>query len=254
MSFELKDTNSIWVGIFVNLEDVISTANVLNATKSPAFETRKWLIRQSEMLNSAKVGIASRHSTLPVLSAVLKSEREIKIYDLGGGSGWVYQYMKAIGCGPINYINQELSVTVKEFQEHFEFDSRVVFTEIPMELNDIDILYSNSVIQYFENLNNLFSLISKIKPTYILLDDVQVSNGTDFFSLQRYYDKFIPTKFYDVSKIVVEMERIGYKLLLKSDYPAIFSDHMMPTISERNESALDRDAPLVLLFADYSVD
>jgi hypothetical protein len=50
------------------------------------------------------------------------------------------------------------------------------------QLNEIDVLYSNSVIQYLKSLDSFFNLIDKAKPNIILIDDVQISTSNDFIS------------------------------------------------------------------------
>ena len=111
-----------------------------------------------------------------------------------------------------------------------------------------DILYSNSTIQYFEDFSDFLTLTKGLTPQYILLDDVQTSTENDFFSLQRYYSTFIVTKFYDIEKLVIEIEQIDYRLLLDISYSATFSSAMKPYIANRLVSDPDRDLPRSLLF------
>ena len=105
MRLNSNDSNSIWVGTFADANQASSAAMELNPKNGTAFATKKWLARQREMLLSAKNGINSRNSNLPILCALFERENNLSVYDLGEGSGWIYEYLKHSLKRPLSYLN-----------------------------------------------------------------------------------------------------------------------------------------------------
>ena len=98
-----------------------------------------------------------------------------------------------------------------------------------------DILYSNSVLQYFEDHSAFSKLVSYLSPKYILLDDFQTSTGEAFYTLQNYYGTRIPYYFSNLVDILKTCGDLGYELLVNYDY----ASPIAPTIETQLESTGD---------------
>lgn len=112
----------------------------------------------------------------------------------------------------------------------------------------MDILYSNSVIQYLPNINLFANLIDRFKPKYVILDDVQISTKRDFFSLQRFYGSFIVSCFYNLNNLVASLGQYQYELFDVKNYPYVVSNKMAYRIEGRTFRDSNLANPLTLIF------
>lgn len=243
------DANSIWVGSFRNQSEATEFAKAENLTDKNVFDSTRWIARQLEMLQAVRNGSMPRFSNLPFLISLMFNSKNVRVVDIGGGSAWIYEYLMTMGQQPSKYTNLELQETCNEFAKYFVAEDKVEFMSSFEKLNQAyDILYSNSVIQYFQTLDEFFGLIDRTNPKFILLDDVQTSEGDDFWSLQRYYDSFILTKFYSVSNLIRDVKLLGYELTSQIHYPAAFSNSMDPSIGGRRQTDPNKSQPVSLFF------
>ena len=83
-----------------------------------------------------------------------------------------------------------------------------------------DILYSNSVLQYFQDDSTLTKLVSFLSPEYILLDDFITSLGETFYSLQNYHGVDVPYRFSSLIDMQRACTELGYELIVNSGYPS----------------------------------
>lgn len=91
-------------------------------------------------------------------------------------------------------------------------------------LNSVDVLYSNSTLQYFPDNDFLLNLISRCSPTWILMDDFQAALAGQFFTMQHYYGSEIPCRFIDVAITIREIEDLGYMLKGNWEYRSEIGD------------------------------
>ncbi len=103
------------------------------------------------------------------------------------------------------------------------FNEKISFATVDgLEMNNLientDILYLNSVMQYFENLEYFNVAVDSCSPEYILIDDLVVSPGEEFFSLQEYYGNKIPYRFSDINEIKSSLSERGYTELVNIQY------------------------------------
>ena len=241
-----SNKTNIWFGVY---NDIDSAQEYLASVhkKLDNFNSDRWLVRQKEFLKLSENKVYPRPTSLPSFVHALESGC---ILDFGGGSGWVQSFIPK-SC---SYFNYELPHCVQYFSELNQKKNKYFIKELDInQLNKIDVLYSNSVIQYLSSLDSFISLINKFKPSTILIDDVQISTSSDFISLQKYYGKYIITKFYSLDKLISLFGENSYELVRKVKYKSKFPKNMKPRISNRKKRDPDRSAPLNLLFkrSDY---
>lgn len=148
---------------------------------------------------------------------------------MGGGSGWVFATLG-------DYIKDKIeNYQVIENEEMCEFfatkfsNEKISFSTVDsLEKNHLfdntDILYLNSVMQYFENLEYFNVVVDSYSPEYILIDDLVVSPTDEFFSLQEYYGEKIPYRFSDINEVKSSLSERGYTELVNTTY-GINIDH-----------------------------
>jgi len=245
---------SIWNGVFGTWKDAEIAAFAKSDDRVRAFDTARWIERQSAMLASARSGVSPRHTNLPLLIA---STGARSIFDLGGGSGWTFEIASRNTNVQISeYVIGEQESTVDAFTSSFNHDNRLQFVvseEISSErLSVADVLYSNSVLQYFPDNEFFVDLISMCAPKWILLDDFQTALGGEFFSTQHYYGIEIPCRFLDLQSWRDEMWRLGFTLAGKLEYPAAIGGHLEPSLGNSSGSERVIGAPCSLLFRKTS--
>ena len=99
-------------------------------------------------------------------------------------------------------------------------------------INDLipqsDLLYCNSVLQYFSSNVEFISLIKKVMPEYIFLEDLVATSDDDFFSVQNYYHTGIPYRFIGLTNLLNEFSEQGYQEIFRSPYPSIIEGVIKP--------------------------
>jgi len=175
------------------------------------------------------------------------------VVDLGGGSGWTFELVSQSNTAALEeYTVVEQQTSVDAFTPSFIKDDRVQFVVTEKisddQLHSVDLLYSNSALQYFPDNGFLAQLVSACTPDWILLDDIQIALGGEFFSMQHYYGAEIPCRFSDVTSMVEEIRNLGYALKGNWEYPASIGGVLEPTLGGRVDTKHDIGTPRSLLF------
>jgi putative methyltransferase (TIGR04325 family) len=206
--------------------------------------------RQESMLTAAKSGVSPRFTNLPLLAGVIGAQ---SVVDIGGGSGWTFElvsHSNTVALEKYTVIEQQTSADA--FAPSFIIDDRVQFVateKISVEqLDSVDLLYSNSALQYFPDSGFLTQLVATCTPDWILLDDIQTALGGEFFSMQNYYGSEIPCRFCDVNSMVEEIQNLGYALKGNWEYPATIGGVLEPTLGGRLDTQHHIGTPRSLLF------
>ena len=159
-----------------------------------------------------------RPSNLAHLCAVLRPK---SVLDFGGSTGWCWDLLK-------NSIETEF-ITRYQVIEHpavidfvktrkFHTDKKILYTGAG-EAQKSDLLYANSVLQYFQDNIAFIELVQRSRPRYILLDDLVVNRrAEDYFGLQEYYGDKIPYRFIGLAPFIESMKAIGFEVLCETAY------------------------------------
>ncbi len=241
---------SIWNGVFNSWDEAASAAVSESEDAPQAFDTTRWMDRQESMLTSARSGVSPRFTNLPILIGLSGAR---SVVDLGGGSGWTFELVSHSNTMAIQkYVIVEQQTSVDAFAARFTGDDRVQFfaseTVFDDRLDSVDVLYSNSALQYFPDNRFLTKLIVMCTPKWILLDDIQTAIGGEFFSMQHYYGAEIPCRFCDVKNTVKELQQMGYTLKGNWEYPATIGGPWEHSPSRRSDTLHDIGSSRSLLF------
>lgn len=212
--------NPIFEFRFKDFSSANSIAQEMNTAANLAFQSETWLTRQNEILMEALRGNFKRLTHLPFIASTLDIK---KIIDFGGGSGWVFATLgDPIKDRIEKYQVIENNEMCKFFATKFSNEKISFSTVDSIKKNHLfdntDILYLNSVMQYFENQEYFNLVVDSYSPEYILIDDLVVSPAEEFFSLQEYYGNKIPYRFSDINEIRSSLSERRYTELVNIQY------------------------------------
>lgn len=225
----------IWEGPYLSWAKACEVAqNYKPAEFGGPFTSSRWLERvRNQLLDYRKeyeafgIALPPRQSNLPAITALVKPK---KIVDLGGSSGWTYEYLKYSGLESAidSYMIVENADIVQLMSSSGLHDSKVKFCTFEDKIQVCDILYCNSVLPYFETNFEFLRLVDQCDPEYILLDDLLARDGNDFFAIQRYYEQAMPHRFIGLDSLLNNLLSIGYELAYKVPCASLIMNKLMP--------------------------
>ena len=239
--------NYIWQFRFENYHEAQSLKDQFNLSMQRSllggFDSTEWHAKQLAMLEVAM------DSKLPRQSAItefLMGEKFENLIDLGGGPGWIWAYlMKTNQAENLHYFNIELDSSRRAFDYVTKELPRMKFVDLK-DLSKLkkskNLLYANSVLQYFESNSELLKIIEILAPRRIVLDDIAGSED-DFYSLQNYYGYLQINRFVDVKKTIEDITSLGYSVMTMRPYDKNFSTNMVPRIWLGQSVNSDCEAP-----------
>jgi putative methyltransferase (TIGR04325 family) len=208
----------IFQGKFESFDTALIAQKYLNT--NDAFCSERWKSRQQLFLDMSREGISPRHSSL--LRFLEENEQIETILDIGGGSGWIFNLLRAKNQRPLTYVNLEIREICNEFSKEFNDVKFVHFVdswESIFNLKEISLVYSNSTLQYIPN-ETFFDNFKKInQPEYFVLDDFIATNSESYWTLQNYYGNFIPYCFRNLIEFNQNLLEQGYSVISVEDYP-----------------------------------
>ena len=239
--------------IFVHqipLDEYIQTLEENSSSISSGFAQKNWLQKQLSWFQKAEEGSCPRHSNLIEFCKV--QPHSLNIIELGGGSGWLYQYMTSLEFDIASWINIELSSIAKQFGHLIKSDNYSITSQMVNYLDENSnvnkIFYSNSVLQYEINLAKIFQYLQNCNFDFILLDDFIWTPGKSFVSFQKFYDNQIPYLFRNINEFVHEIQKIGYELIESYPYEVSFSPGWNWAIDSELEGGLHLEKSITLIF------
>ena len=208
----------VWDGIYTRWDDAVRAAE---DGGEAVFDSDGWLRKVVVQLQDYRERIAvhgvtlpPRPSNLPIVGALIEPTT---IVDLGGSSGWSWDYLRSAvpHCRVERYDIIETQNIVDHFEHSEHHQPPVRYHTTTTALESCDLLYTNSVLQYFPSNDGLLEIVQALLPKYILLDDLFADENPEFYSVQNYYGKKIPCRFMNFSKLDQDLEHRGYSLVAK---------------------------------------
>lgn len=218
----------VWRGPYDSWGDAEAAA----ALDSPArpgslFDSWEWLTRQATFRESIREGnfasgseVSTRNSSLPLLAQGVES---LRIVDLGGGSGWVFDLLRKSGVS----IDEYAVIDRPEVCAYFlacEDGPRTFVTfddwrELVREHRSWDVVYCNSALQYARSSELLVDIVRQFQPRWVLLDDTLVTRlAQDTFAVQVNSDKSEAVRFLSVAGLVRDLLPCGFHLVWRSPF------------------------------------
>ena len=212
---------SIWEGAFLKIEDITTGGNV-TISALDNYDSQQWLEKEKNSIlsyrkkYSGQIGknYPPKNSNLPLLFSIINPKR---ILDYGGSNGWVFEFLKTSVIGKPNNAISEYFIYELEKSCHFfsKFHSYPVkYVSSSKHLEKVDLLYSNSTLQYILEDDEWIDVVKASDPEWILLDDfICHPNEDDYFTMQIYKGKKIVVKFRSIDKFKDSLSKIGYEII-----------------------------------------
>lgn len=212
---------NVWDGIYGSFAD---------APKSgPGFAGPIWRDRSLQAAQDAVVALGAgepldyalrqRNAVLPIAAATMLSAQEnLRILDFGGGLGTSYLVLRQAvpaALDRIDYTISEVESICDAGRALFGTQRGLVFRADLPDSPGFDLVHAASVLQYIERWRDVIARLADLKPALLSLADIFAGSFQSFVSLQTYYDSRIPHWFLNEDAFVGEVERHGYRLLLR---------------------------------------
>jgi putative methyltransferase (TIGR04325 family) len=213
----------IWKGVYKKYQDVPQAGNSYYA-ENLARETAEYtksLLNSLRTQRSLPYHINDENTYLPVVAAmILDKKKKVSVLDLGGGMG--VGFISLLSCigevKPLEYLIIETPAMSKLGEELFRGDTRIRFlTEFPPSLADLDIVYINSALQYFETYRETLKKLSAYGPEYFLFVKFSAGEIPTYATSQKNLRGTTSAYwFFNVEEIIQCMLSLGYALKYKS--------------------------------------
>jgi putative methyltransferase (TIGR04325 family) len=220
----------VWNGPYKTWDEACAAA----PDRGDAFLSTRWMERIVQQLQEFRSACATDGTALPPrpcnLPLVCALTRSTSIVDFGGSSGWCYDYLDRTlqNTAISSYVIVEIEHIVKHMKGATLHGQPVMYKTIADTLPQCDLLYCNSVLQYFESNAEFLGLIGKVRPRYILLDDLLAKGDDDFFATQNYYHTAIPHRFLGLRRLLSDAAGAGYVPLLSTPFASPILGAMRP--------------------------
>lgn len=211
----------IWEGVYPTWQAASAAAE---ARGVEGLGGERWFRRITQQISDYRdelqrygVAMPPRPSSLPLVCGMTNASAVI---DFGGSSGWCWDYLQNTFPGNTvsSYVVVESEAVVNYMTGAAIHGPAVSYQTLDDRLDPCDLLYCNSVLQYFESNVPLCSLAERTRPQFILLEDLVAKGDEDFFSVQSYGDAVIPYRFLGLRKLLRDLFRAGYTEMVAYPY------------------------------------
>lgn len=211
----------IWKDIYPTWDEACKAAK---AVGGEGLGGERWFQRITQQITDYRdeyrqygTAMPPRPSNLPLVCAMTNPGA---IVDFGGSSGWCWDYLQSTlpKHKVSSYVVVETDEVVNYMKKSGIHNAPVNYLSLNDPFDPCDLLYCNSVLQYFGSNAPLLLLIERTTPQFILLEDLVVKGEDDFFTVQSFRSSAIPYRFLGLHKLLRELSHSGYIELVQYPY------------------------------------
>lgn len=210
----------IWQGDFATWDDACRAGS----TTDESFANDRWLSRMTQQLTDYRIerdttgtAVPPRPTNLPWLCGLSRCRT---ILDFGGAAGWTWEVVRASvpSASVDDYIILETPPVVAHMRRLGLHGPPVRYESEGTRVGTVDVVYCNSVLQYFGSNADLLALLRRAQPRYVLLDDVLATDDTDAFTHQVYYEHLVPHRFLGLQVLLSDLATAGFRCLVRTPH------------------------------------
>lgn len=225
----------VWKGVHKDFSAAVRDAGSIQST---AFSTQSWLQRQAKLVESSSIntqtGLIEGPRPTSLLQVLAAADTDL-IIDFGGGSGWVYSFLKRFGLHPRRYIVVDLPEVVEYFLlnptegvEYYSFGQQIP----KIEAYSNRVMYSNSALQYSADSQLLLQYLKIYCPKILVMDEVLWSTvQSDWFTVQINMERPAAVRFISVRNLMDQIRDAGLILISSSRFGTSHRDYIFPSMT-----------------------
>jgi putative methyltransferase (TIGR04325 family) len=226
----------IWEGVFSSFAET--------GADNSAFQGHVWTKKLTERAARAKAlsgGAAAvarvtetRDYALPFIAATMaRRDAALRILDFGGGVATsFFPLVQMLSADqPLVFVVVENETVCELGRTLLLGEARVRFeSQMPAD-ERFDIVHCGSSIEYIDDWTGMLGRLSEYRPTYLIFVNLPAADNKTFVSTQYYYGSRIPMRFWNFHDFVLQVEKLRYELVLKSQFRGYWRDTYpeMPT-------------------------
>jgi putative methyltransferase (TIGR04325 family) len=218
--------DQIWDGVYNDFKEVPVAGDGFSGEKWEKNSHTKLLelLDQADSDSAIPPVVSYYSSLLPMLAGLLSGQdRKVKILDLGGSLGFTYVPVinGVVRDQQIDYHVIDLERICELGSRIFKDDHRIHFqSSLPDDIPDLDIVHTNSSMQYIEDWRGMLAKLARYSPRYFLFDNLWAGDIPTYATAQNYYGSTIPCWFFNIEDVFDTMSTVGFELLFKATYVA----------------------------------
>jgi len=229
-------TGPAWEGVFETFADAKAEATV--------FEGSVWLDKIVDRAQGAlarrtggavpPVAVTTDYALPFIAAAAAERGRKLRVLDFGGGMATSYVPLRAMlpREQAMEFVVLENDAIAAKGAELFAGDEGVRFvTKLPAPPERFDVVHFGSSLHYVDDYRGVLRAVAALEPEYLLFADLTAGDNRTFVTAQRFHDRRIPVRFWNIDELVAEITALGFDLLLKARYRGYYlaADAELPT-------------------------
>jgi len=221
----------IWQGVYDSFEKVPDVQTVFGPQLIDQMaQNTEWILKEIDAGKTPFCG----HEALGVLaSTLLLKQNEISIVDFGGGlgTGFLQLLCSLPKNTKIRYsIIDEEKMCEKGRSLFCGWSNLEFFNELTENhINNTDIIYINSVLQYIENYTSVLQKLVALKADFILFDRLAAGDNPHFVSRQlNAPGQALPYMFLYIAEFRSMLSQYGYRVICDQTTSRQYNQDSLP--------------------------
>ena len=211
----------IWDGIFEDFDQTKGEGDV--------FQGSVWLEKQINHAQLAidqtlseetisKLAITAEYALPVIAAAIANPKKKLRILDFGGGLGSSFLPLKAMlpVNQPLDFFVVENETMCEEGKILFKNEEQLTFIDHLPAGKEFDIIHAGSSFHYVDDWIGQLQQFVKMSPQYIIFADLPAGDIKTFVTIQNYYGRKVPVRFWNIGEFIAAMENLGYELAMRS--------------------------------------
>jgi putative methyltransferase (TIGR04325 family) len=221
----------IWQGVYDSFEKVPDVQTVFGPQLIDLMsQTTEWILKEIDAGKTPFCG----HEALGVLASTLVlKKKEISIVDFGGGlgTGFLQLLCSLPKDTQIRYFIVDEEKMCEKGRSLFRGWNNLAFgSELTeKQINNTDIIYINSVLQYIENYASVLQKLVALGAEFILFDRLAAGNNPYFVSRQlNAPGQALPYMFLNIAEFRSLLSQYGYRVICDQTTSRQYNQDSLP--------------------------
>lgn len=219
----------VWEGVYASFAEARAEHDVFEgATWLDKIEARaRGLIALTQTPSTiAPVAVTSDYALPYVAALSARGDRPLRVLDFGGGAGTSFLPLVEMLPAqlPLEFHVIENEAVCKLGAELYAGDQRILFRDSLRDMNEVyDIVHCGSSLHYVDDWKGLLVRFAALRPQFMIFADLPAADNKTFVTVQLYYERRIPVRFWNLKEFCSFVESLGYEIVLKARYQGYYA-------------------------------